>query len=91
MNINEDILGPVEDEDSVETTPVEFTISVIQYVDVNGNTYVYMGTADGLVYKALFSENEQLLFAQIADVVKGSITDGVLTVENIIHANDAPQ
>lgn len=85
LNLNEDIIGPVEDEKPVESTPVEFTISVIQYVDVNGNTYVYMGTADGTVYKALFSANEQLLFAQVGDIIKGTISDDVLTVTKIIH------
>lgn len=85
LNLNEDIIGPVEDEEPIESSPVEFTISVIQYVDVNGNTYVYMGTANGTVYKALFSANEQLLFAQVGDMIKGSISDGVLTVTEIIQ------
>ena len=52
---------------------------------VDGNTYVYMGTEDGSVYKALFSENEQLLFAQVGDIVKGTVANGVLTVERIIR------
>ncbi len=75
----------MEEEEPVESTPVEFTISVIQYVDVNGNTYVYMGTADGMVYKALFKDNEQLLFAKVGDVIKGSVADGVLSVAEIIQ------
>ena len=84
LNVNEDIIGTVpEDDTSVESTPVEFTISVIQYVDVDGNTYVYMGTADGKVYKALFKDNEQLLFAKVGDTVKGSESDGKLSVTGI--------
>ena len=88
LNVNEDIIGSVpEDDTSVESTPVEFTISVIQYVDVDGNTYVYMGTADGKVYKALFKDNEQLLFAKVGDTVKGSESDGKLSVTGILRTD----
>lgn len=84
LNLNEEIIGSVpEMEEQVETTPVEFVISVIQYVDIDGNTYVYMGTADGTVYKALFKDNEQLLFAKVGDRVNGSVADGLLTVEGV--------
>lgn len=83
LNLNGDVIGSEDEKEPVETTPVEFVISVMQYVDVNGNTYVYMGTEDGTVYKALFSENEQLLFAKVGDVVKGTVIDGELDVENI--------
>ena len=82
LNVNEDIIGNVpEDETPVESTPVEFVISVIQYVDIDGNTYVYMGTEDGTVYKALFKDNEKLLFAKVGDTIKGSVANGILTVE----------
>ena len=83
LNLNGDVIGSEDEKEPVETTPVEFVISVMQYVDVNGNTYVYMGTEDGTVYKALFSENEQLLFAKVGDIVKGTVVDGELDVENI--------
>ena len=82
LNVNEDIIGNVpEDDTTVESTPVEFVISVLQYVDIDGNTYVYMGTEDGTVYKALFKDNEKLLFAKIGDTIKGAVVDGILTVE----------
>ena len=51
LHVNDEITAPTEE--SVKT-PVTFVISVMQYVDVDGNTYVYMGTEDGQVYKALF-------------------------------------
>ena len=82
LNVNEDIMGNVpEEQPPVESTPVEFVISVIQYVDIDGNTYVYMGTEDGTVYKALFKDNETLLFAKVGDTIKGSVANGILTVE----------
>ena len=52
-----------------------------QYVDIDGNTYVYMGSEDGTVYKALFKDNEKLLFAKVGDTIKGSVVNGILTVE----------
>ena len=87
LNMNEDIIGTDEPIDEVEKTPVEFIISVMQYVDVDGNTYVYMGTAEGVVYKALFSENENLLFANVGDVVKGTVANGILKVESVSKAD----
>ena len=82
LDVNEDIIGNVpEDDTTVESIPVEFVISVLQYVDIDGNTYVYMGTEDGTVYKALFIDNEKLLFAKIGDTIKGAVVDGILTVE----------
>lgn len=83
LTMNEDIIGTDTSTEEAEKTPVEFVITVLQYVDVDGNTYVYMGGADGTIYKALFHENEQLLFANVGDTVKGTLVDGVLTIESI--------
>ncbi len=65
----------------VEKKEVTFVISVIQYIDVDGNTYVYMGTEDGTVYKALFHKNEKLLFAKPGDTINGTVVGGLLTVK----------
>lgn len=84
LDVNEDIIGNIpEDEAPVDSTPVEFVITVIQYIDIDGNTYVYMGAEDGTVYKALFKENENLLFAKVGDTIKGSVSNNSLTVESI--------
>lgn len=69
-----------------ETEDVEFTIAVMQYVDVEGNTWVYMGTADGTVYKARFADNEMLLFAKTGDVIRGTVTGSRLTVAEVKSA-----
>ena len=58
-------------------------ISQIQYIDISGNTYVYMGTPDGVIYKALFAENEELLFAKNGDKITGIVKNGILSVEKI--------
>ena len=82
LDLNENILGTTPEEDTpIESTPVEFVITVIQYVDIDGNTYVYMGTEDGTVYKALFKANEKLLFAKVGDTIRGSVSNGLLTIE----------
>ena len=89
LNVNEEIIGGVPEVETPESTPVEFVISVLQYVDVNGNTYVYMGTADGTVYKALFKDNEQLLFAQVGDTLKGSVADDKLSVTGLYRTDSS--
>lgn len=78
--VNEDVIGPSEDAEDVEKEDVAFVISVIQYVDIDGDTYVYMGTEDGTIYKALFAENEELLFAKPGDTIIGTIQNGLLTI-----------
>ncbi len=74
-------LTPEEKPEEIEKTEVEFVVSVVQYVDVDGNTYVYMGTEDGKIYKAVFHLNEKLLFVQPGDTIKGTVSNGLLTVE----------
>lgn len=82
LTANEEIVGPNEDREDVGET-ITFVIAKMQYADVDGNTYVYMGTEDGLVYKAVFAKNEKLLFAEIGDTVTGVVKNGNLTVEKI--------
>ena len=84
LNVNDNILGEDPENDDVVKTEVEFTIAVLQYINVDGNTYVYMGTEDGTVYKALFRENESLLFAQVGDRIKATLIDEKLIVESVV-------
>lgn len=51
-----------KEDDNAVTVPVEFVIASIQYVDIDGNTYVYLIGEDGNVYKQKFYENEELIF-----------------------------
>ena len=67
----------------MEKEEVTFTIQVMEFIDVDGNTYVYMGTAYGTVYKALFAENELLLFAEKGDTVSGTVTEDLFTLDKI--------
>ena len=84
LNVNEDIIDvPTEDTTETETTPVEFVVSSIQHVVIDGNTYVYLGTSDEVLYKALFKDNEMLFFVKEGDKIKGFLKDNILTIEKI--------
>ena len=66
----------IEVEDKMETepeekTPVEFTVAEIRYIDVEGNTWVYMTSAEGVIYKQPFAENEKLLLVKEGEILKG--------------------
>ena len=83
LAFNEDILSSEDSNENTQKTQVSFVISVLRFADVDGNTYVYMGTEDGTVYKSLFHENEVLLFAEIGDTITGFLQNDKLTVEKI--------
>lgn len=53
----------------VETAEMTFTILSIQYIDVDGSTWVYLSGEDGNVYKQRFAENEDLIFLAVGDSV----------------------
>lgn len=58
-----------ETQEKEDAVTVEIQVARMQYADVDGNTYVYIGTAEGTVYKAKFAEQEQLLFVREGDVI----------------------
>ncbi len=47
-----------------------FTIKAIQYIEISGNTYVYLtGEEDQAIYKQRFADNEQLILLKTRDKV----------------------
>ncbi len=64
-----------KEEEKKEKTPVEITVSEIRYIDVDGNTWVYLTGADGRIYKQPFAENEKLLLLKAGDVLAGSCAE----------------
>lgn len=60
------------EEEPEERMPVEFTIAELRYIDVEGNTWVYMTSTDGIIYKQPFAENEKLLLIKEGEVLKGT-------------------
>ena len=51
-----------------------FVITNIQYINVEGNTYVYLKGDNGKVYKQLFSKNEKLILLETGDKVMAEYT-----------------
>lgn len=46
-----------------------FAIKGIQYVEIDGNTYVYLTGGDGAIYKQRFADNEQLVLLNVGDSI----------------------
>lgn len=60
----------VNDKEYSEEMPhKEIVVADIQYIAVEGNTYVYLTDKEGTVYKQDFAENENLIFIQIGDKI----------------------
>lgn len=77
---NDDAL---EDENA-EIIAMDFVIQSIQYVDIEGNTYVYLAGEDGNVYRQRFADNEKLIFLNPGDSVSADCIfeeDGVYRIK----------
>lgn len=59
-----------------ETTTCEFKIKEIRYVDIDGNTYVYLIAEDDTLYKAKFAEDESIVFLKKGDTVSAECAKG---------------
>jgi len=57
-----------EEQDTVETTKIK--IASIKYIDINGNTYIYLIDNDENIYKAKASEHEKMLLLNVNDEVE---------------------
>ena len=69
--IDDTVDTDVENEETtkVETTQMTFEVVKMQYVDVEGNTFVYFTDSDGNIYKARFSDNEKLILTNVGDTI----------------------
>lgn len=52
-----------------ETVEMTFTVAVIRFVDIEGNTYVYLGDEEGRVFFQKFEDNTDLLFVKEGDII----------------------
>lgn len=69
-------------EDVTDTT---ITIASIKYIDIDGNTYIYLIDSNNNIFKAKASANEDMLLLNIGDKVKLSYFDKtIVTCERII-------
>lgn len=72
--------GSEETEDQEKLTPVTVTIAKIEYVTVDGNTWVYILGTDQQIYKTQFGKdaNEQIMRYNVGDTLSISVnTEGV--------------
>lgn len=60
----------LENEEKIETVTVDIIIQKLLYAEADGNTYAYIGTAEGKIYKAKFDDNQQLLFVKEGDSIR---------------------
>ena len=64
------MLGVEEGEDTPgEITNVAATIEAIRYIDIDGNTYIYLITTNGEIFKAKASNHEEMLLLKEGDKV----------------------
>lgn len=62
----------------------KITVKDIKYINVEGETYVYITDNDGAVYKQSFAENETLIFIQVKDVITVYYSEGENGINQII-------
>ena len=58
-----------EDEYKGEKAEVTFTVSVVQFIDIDGNTYVYLGDEQGRIFFCKFENRTDLLFVKAGDEI----------------------
>ncbi len=58
---------------------VNITIADVKYIDIDGNTYIYLIDNDEKFYKAKAAENEGMLLLKAGDKVKISCSGSVIT------------
>lgn len=64
------LLGIEEKTEDDEKNQVTVKISTIRYIDIDGNTYIYLIDAEENIYKAKVSSNEKMLLLKEGDTVK---------------------
>ena len=66
-----EIIGVKEtDEKTDDTQSVEITVSQIRYIDIDGNTYIYIISDDEKIYKAKAVSHEEMLLIKEGDKIK---------------------
>lgn len=59
--------GNAAEEPIVATDSKSITISDIKYIDIDGNTYVYLIDAENNIYRQKVADNDALLFLKVGD------------------------
>lgn len=72
-------LGIDSSESKEEIKEKEIIISSIKYIDVDGNTYIYLIDGESNIFKAKASANENMLLLNIGDKVKITYSGKTIT------------
>ena len=62
-------LGIETDVSSAETAETKITVADVKYIDINGNTYIYLIDTDNNIFRAKAAENENMLLIKAGDSV----------------------
>ena len=71
------ITEPEKVEDTTEQTTI--TIASIKYIDIDGNTYIYLIDTENNIFKAKASDNENMLLLKEGDKVEINHSDSKIT------------
>ncbi len=62
-----------------EIKEITVTVASVKYIDIDGNTYIYVIDTKDNIYKAKAAENENMLLLEAGDKVTLSVADTVIT------------
>ena len=74
-----DVLGIDRDDENKEPeklTDVTVTIASVKYIDIDGNTYIYLIDTDNNIFKAKAADHERMLLLSEGDIVEISHSEG---------------
>jgi hypothetical protein len=78
-------LGVEVDNNTAETEEKTITISSVKYIDIDGNTYIYLIDSKDNIYKAKASANEDMLLLNAGDKVKISHSGKIIVSCEMIN------
>ena len=66
------------DEKKEETRNVTVKVADVRYIDIDGNTYIYLIDTDNNIFKAKAASHEEMLLINAGDTVRLSLADSVI-------------
>lgn len=73
-----DLLAPDDSNAAQPTDNVTITVSQIKYIDIDGNTYIYLIDTSNRIYKAKASSHEDMILLNEGDRVSLSCSDSLI-------------
>ena len=68
-----------------EAKNVTVTIATVKYIDIDGNTYIYLIDTENNIFKAKASEHENMLLLEVGDIVELSCSGSkILSCKQIV-------